>query len=97
MKCIQQFSEISKNVIFSIFLKMLKYLLYIKFQMFGVFKSHEQGCKHLHFNFTKKMHPKICFTRNDDFYIFEPKKCKMNENYSKTLLTYDPLKCSRLG
>ena len=37
------------------------------------------------------------FTRNVDFYIFEPHKCKMNENYSKTLLAYGPLKCSRLG
>ena len=48
-------------VFFQIFLKMLKHLLYIKFQMFGIFKSPEPGCKHLQFNFIKKkMHTKIC-------------------------------------
>ena len=37
-------------------LKMHKNLPYIKFQMFGVFKSPGPVCKHLHFNLIK-MHP----------------------------------------
>ena len=47
--------------------------------MFGVFKSHGPVCKHLHLNLMK-MH-QFFFTKNIDFYIFEPQKCKMNENY----------------
>ena len=27
------------------------------------------------------MHLEYFFTKNVDFYIFEPKECKMNENY----------------
>ena len=50
----------------------------------GVFKS--PG--HLHFNLIK-MHTKNCFTKNVDFYIFEPQKWQMNEKYPKHLETLD--------
>ena len=61
--------------------------------MFSVFfKSPGPFCKHMHFNLIK-MRPKIFFTKNVDFYIFESQKCKMNENYPETLLNFGPLKC----
>ena len=52
--------------------------------------------KHMHFDLIK-MHPKIFFHKNVDFYIFESQKYKRNENYPETLLNFGPLKCSRLG
>ena len=45
--------------------------------MFGAFKLPGPVHKHLHFNFIKT-HQKLLFTKNVDFYIFEPQKCKMN-------------------
>ena len=62
-----------------------------------VFLSHPGLARaHLHFNLIK-IHQKIIFTKNIDFYIFESQKCKMNENYPKTLINFAPLKCSYLG
>ena len=58
---------------------MRKNLPYIKLQMAGVFLSHLDQFVNL-----IKMHGKIFFTKNVDFYIFEPQKCKMNENYPET-------------
>ena len=55
------------------------------------FKSSGPVCKHLHFNLIK-MHPNFFSTKNVDFYIFEPKKCKMNENYPETSLKWSIVK-----
>ena len=61
--------------------------------MFGVFKLPGPVHKHLYFNMIK-MHCKLFFTGNVDFYIFEPQECKMNENYPKILINFAPLKNS---
>ena len=59
---------------FSIFFKCVKNLPYIKFQMFGVFKSPGPVRKHMPFDLIK-MHPKIFFfSKNVDFYVFESQK-----------------------
>ena len=73
--------------------------------MLGVFKSPGPVRKRMHFDLIK-MHPKIffhknvdfyIFHKNVDFYIFEPQKRKMNENYPETLLNFGPLRRSWLG
>ena len=64
--------------------------------MFGVFKSPGPVRKHMHFDLLKCTQ-KYFFTKNVDFYIFEPQKCKIYENYPETLLIFGPLKCLWLG
>ena len=67
--------------------------------MFGVFKSSGPVCKHMPFKLIKKHLKIFFFTRNVNFYIFEPQKCSMNEkkNYLKKLISFASLKYSQLG
>ena len=59
-------------IFFPIFLEMRKKSSVSNFKCLA-FKSPGPVRKHMHFNLIK-MHPKIFFTKNVDFYIFESQK-----------------------
>ena len=57
--------------------------------MFGVFKYPGPVRKHLHFNLIRSTENYVS-TKNVDFYILEPQKCKMNENCPEILKNFAP-------